>query len=142
MSFAFRNVEGSPDQPVDQWPYEAIVATIERGTLQDWIPVINAIRTSPWGVVARQVEEYLGYESPYGVGALLRSTIARARASAEASERAEVARRVRACVERSGLSREEFARALGTSRSRLSTYCSGAVMPSAALLVRMERLAS
>lgn len=140
MSVGFRNVEGSPDLPVDRWPYEAIVATIERGTLRDWLPILRAIRAAPWGSVARQVEEYLGYASPYGVAPLLRRAIASARAEQEESERDEVAGRVRAAVARSGLGQRDFASAIGTSRSRLSTYCSGTVMPSAALLVRIERM--
>jgi transcriptional regulator with XRE-family HTH domain len=40
----------------------------------------------------------------------------------------------------SGMTRAEFASALGTSTSRLSTYLSGKVTPSAALLVRMGRV--
>ncbi len=141
MSVAFRNVEGSPTTPVAQWPYEALVAAIERGTLQDWRPILAEIRRSPWGPVARHVESYLGYESPYGVGPLLRRTIDRARADAVADERAAVARRVQELIERSGLTRDRFAREIGTSRSRLSTYASGKVVPSAALMVRMERVA-
>jgi transcriptional regulator with XRE-family HTH domain len=57
------------------------------------------------------------------------------------SERAEVATEVRNLVSASGLSRQDFAARLGTSRSRLSTYMSGKVVPSAALVVRMRRVA-
>jgi transcriptional regulator with XRE-family HTH domain len=42
----------------------------------------------------------------------------------------------------SGMTRAEFASAIGTSTSRLSTYLSGKVTPSAALLVRMRRVAT
>ncbi|MBB2890810.1 XRE family transcriptional regulator [Flexivirga oryzae] len=83
MSEPFRNVLGSAGQPVEQWPYEALVAAIERGTLGDWVPIIRAIDQAPWGSVARQVEDYLGYAQPYGVAPLLRSTIERARTAAE-----------------------------------------------------------
>lgn len=41
----------------------------------------------------------------------------------------------------SGLSQESFARALGTSGSRFSTYLTGTTRPSAHLCVRAERLA-
>lgn len=136
---AFRNVD-VPGPHVALWPYEAIVTAIERGTIGDWATLTKAIATAPWGEVARQVEEYLGYADEPGVAALLRRRIARARAEAEADERAEVAALVRGYIERSGLSREEFARRVGTSRPRLSTYCSGKVMPSAALLLRMSRV--
>lgn len=67
--------------------------------------------------------------------------IERARESHEAAERAEVAERVRAAVERAGVTKAEFAALVGTSASRLSTYLTGKVVPSAALLVRMERTA-
>lgn len=52
-----------------------------------------------------------------------------------------MARRVREAVARSGLTKAAFARRIGTSPSRLSTYLAGTVTPSAALAVRMERMA-
>ncbi|MGH3924566.1 MAG: helix-turn-helix domain-containing protein, partial [Pseudonocardiaceae bacterium] len=42
----------------------------------------------------------------------------------------------------SGLARAQFAAAIGTSVSRLSTYLSGKIIPSAGLLVRMRRVAA
>lgn len=138
MTTAFRNVDGSAAMLAEQWPYEALVAAIERGTIRDWLLLIRAIERRPWGSVARRVEQYLGYASPYGVGPLLSRSITRARAAAHARERQLVAAQVRSLVRRSGLSSEEFARAIGTSRSRLSTYASGKVVPAATLLVRMQ----
>ena len=44
-------------------------------------------------------------------------------------------------IERSGLTAAQFAEVAGTSASRLSTYATGRVTPSAAMLVRIERLA-
>jgi hypothetical protein len=55
------------------------------------------------------------------------------RANAEDAERVAVADQVRDLVAASGLSMAEFASRIGTSRSRLSTYRSGWVAPSAAL---------
>ena len=55
------------------------------------------------------------------------------------AERGAVAREVAKLVENSGLSRAEFATRVGTSTSRLSTYITGKVTPSAALLLRMRR---
>ncbi len=86
--------------------------------------------------------EALKVVQPYGVAPLMECVVERARTRAELSERAEVARRVAGLLARSGLSRQAFAERLGTSASRLSTYLTGRVVPSAALLVRMERLAS
>lgn len=142
MTVAFRNVQVGPGTPIEQWPYEALVTVIERGTVGDWAGLTRAIRREPWGVVARQVEEYLASERPWGVGPLLRRAIDGARADAERSERETVSRHVADLIARSGLSQAEFAQRIGTSASRLSTYRSGAVVPSSALLVRMERLVS
>ncbi len=140
MSVRFRNVEVPVDAPVEQWPYEALIAAIERGTISDWARLTRQIREDPWGPVARQVELYLSYAQPWGVGPLLERALSSARTDAQADERAAIAADVRALVEQSGLSPTEFASRIGTSRSRLSTYRNGRVTPSAALLLRMRRL--
>jgi len=67
--------------------------------------------------------------------------IARARAGAAAAERAAVAAEVRGLIGRSGLTRAELASRIGTSASRLSTYASGKVTPSAAPMARMRGVA-
>lgn len=141
MTVAFRNVDVDPSAPVDTWPYEAIVTVIERGTISDWARLTRAVKEQPWGLVARQIEEYLSYESPYGVGPLLTRAIARARRTAEAAEAAEVADEVRRLIAASGLTVTDLASRVGTSRSRLSTYRSGRVMPSAAMMNRIRRAA-
>lgn len=53
---------------------------------------------------------------------------------------AEVVARLRAAVAASGLSQAAFARALGTSASRLSTYLTGDTRPYAQFLIRARRL--
>lgn len=140
MAVRFRNVQADPVDPVETWPYEGLVTAIERGTFNDWLRITKAIDRDPWGPTAQRVESYLSYESPWGVGLLLQRAIARARAQAREREKREVAAEVAALIERSGLSVAEFASRIGTSRSRLSTYRSGAVTPSAALLNRMRRV--
>ncbi len=141
MTVAFRNVDASPDDDVRTWPFEGLVEVIDRGLVADWRPVFAEIRRSPWGTVARRIERYLGYREHDGVSTLFRLVIDRARADADRSDRDEVAVRVRDAVERSGLTKAEFASSIGTSASRLSTYLSGSVTPSAALLLRIERAA-
>ena len=32
----FRNIDASPDDPVETWPFEGIIAAVERGALPDW----------------------------------------------------------------------------------------------------------
>jgi predicted XRE-type DNA-binding protein len=136
----FRNITASPDDPVETWPFEGILAAIERGTLPDWRRLAHVIEADPWGPVAQQVLEAIHLSRPYGTAELLTGVVVRARDRAAESERAEVAAQVRALVERSGLSQRDFAERIGTSRPRLSTYMSGKVVPSAALMVRMRRV--
>jgi DNA-binding transcriptional regulator YiaG len=141
-NLAFRNVDVSPGDPVSRWPQEAIQTALERGGLSDWRRLGNAIAVDPWGPVARRVEEVLSYSRSYGAAKALERAIARAREAAETAERRAVADEIRLLVGESGLSRAEFASRIGTSTSRLSTYVSGKVTPSAALLLRMRRLSS
>jgi DNA-binding transcriptional regulator YiaG len=137
----FRNIKASPGDPVETWPFEGILAAVERGTLPDWRRLAAAIRVDPWGPVAQQVLEAIRLSRPYGTAELLEGVVSRARHLAAQSEREEVASEVRNLVGESGLSNQEFAERIGTSRPRLSTYMSGKVVPSAALMVRMRRVA-
>jgi DNA-binding transcriptional regulator YiaG len=141
MPLAFRNLTITPDAPISEWPTEAVLTALERGDLADWHRIVVAIQADPWGRAARQVEEVLSHSRPYGVAEAMETALARARERAEASERAAVASEIREAVERSGLSQAEFASRIGTSASRLSTYASGKVTPSATLMVRIRRVA-
>ena len=137
----FRNITASPDDPVDTWPFEGIVTAVERGTLPDWRRLAAVVRADPWGPVAQQVLEAVRLSRPYGTAELLEGVVHRARKLAADSEREDVASEVRSLVGRSGLSKQDFAERIGTSRSRLSTYMSRRVVPSASLMVRMRRVA-
>lgn len=131
----------SPDDPVEEWPTEAVLTALERGGLSHWRRLAAAIDADPWGAVTRRVEEALEVAQPYGVSVLMDRAIRDARERAERDERATVAAEITALLDRSGLRRAAFAAAIGTSTSRLSTYLTGKVTPSAALLVRMRRVA-
>ena len=135
----FRNVDADPADDVRTWPYEALVTAIDRGLVPDWRPIFAEIRRSPWGAVARRVGRYLDYRDPDGVCTLFALAIERARQDADRADRAAVAARVRSAVQRSGTTKAQFAASVGTSASRLSTYLSGKVVPSAAMLMRIER---
>lgn len=140
MSVSFRNVDADPSDDVRTWPYEALVTTIDRGLVADWQPLFVEVRRSPWGTVARRIERYLSYRESDGVSSLFRLAIDEARRRTDLSDKAKVASRIRAVVERSGLTAAEVAKLTGTSASRLSTYMNGSVTPSASMLVRIERL--
>ena len=141
MALAFRNLSITPDGPVSQWPTEAVQTALERGDLADWHRIVVEMQADPWGKTARQVEEVLSHSRPYGVAEAMETAVSRARERAEASERSAVAADIRVAVWRSGLSRAEFASRIGTSPSRLSTYESGKVTPSATLMLRIRRVA-
>ena len=141
MSVRFRHLDIGADAPVQVWPTEGVMTALERGGLSDWRRIARAVRADPWGPVARRLEDALAATRPYGVAPLMEKMLEDARRDAESEERAEVARRVAALLEASGLSRSAFAEAIGTSTSRLSTYVTGRVAPSSTLLVRMERVA-
>jgi DNA-binding transcriptional regulator YiaG len=141
MTLAFRNLTISPQAPVSQWPTEAVQTALERGDLADWHRVAAEIQADPWGTTARQVEEVLSHSRPYGVAEAMQTVVSRARERAEANERAAVAAAIREAIQRSGLSQAEFASRVGTSPSRLSTYASGKVTPSATLMLRISRAA-
>lgn len=142
MPLQFRNVDASPSDPVTTWPYEALVTAIERGLVPDWQPLFAEIKTRPWGPVAREIEQYLSYAPPSGTTTLFALAVERARHRMEERERADVAVRVRDAITHSGLTRAAFAELIGTSTSRLSTYATGSVTPSAAMLLRIEALGS
>jgi len=141
MALEFRNLTITPDAPVSEWPTEAVQAALERGDLADWHRIVAEIGASPWGRTARQVEEVLSHSRPYGVAEAIETVLSRARKRAEASERAAVTAEIRDALKRSGLSRAEFASRIGTSASRLSTYASGKVTPSATLMLRIRQAA-
>ena len=130
----FRNVEAEPT-----WPFEALVTAIDRDLVPDWQPIFAEIRRAPWGQVARSIERYLEVSDRDGSTVLFQLAIDRAREVAEAAEKGEVAERVRDAIARSGLTSAQFANEVGTSASRLSTYATGSVTPSASMLIRIER---
>jgi DNA-binding transcriptional regulator YiaG len=140
MALAFRNLTVSPDDPVSGWPTEAVQIALERGDLGDWQRIVAELKREPWGRTARQVEEVLSHSRPYGIADAMTAVLARIRADVERQEREEVAAEVRSTIALSGLSMAEFASRMGTSASRLSTYATGKVTPSAALMLRIRRL--
>lgn len=141
MTVAFRNLRIGPDHPVAEWPTEAVQAALERGDLREWRRLAVEIGADPWGRSARQVEEVLGHSRPYGVADLFERAIAAARGRAEQEERAAVAAELKELVASAAVTQAEFASRIGTSASRLSSYVNGAVVPSAALMVRARNTA-
>jgi hypothetical protein len=75
----FRNLTASPDDPVETWSFEGILAAVERDSLPDWRRLAKVIQADPWGPVAQQVLEAVRLTRPYGTAELLEGVVDRAR---------------------------------------------------------------
>ncbi|HEY5044593.1 MAG TPA: helix-turn-helix transcriptional regulator [Solirubrobacteraceae bacterium] len=142
MTMHFRNLDFNPTAPVDQWPAEAIETVIDRGSLLDWRQLAGAIRLHPWGPAARTAETVAGWGEHYGVDTLMISVIRHAREDVALKGRAEYAARIRAWRTHSGMTLRQFARAAGTSASRLSDYENAKVAPTTDVLARLSHVAA
>jgi len=79
MTVRFRNLNVTPDDPVESWGDEGIQTALERGGLLEWRRITKAVLSDPWGEVASCLEEVLSYSDPYGIGRLMRQMLASAR---------------------------------------------------------------
>ncbi len=131
----FRNITATPADPVETWGTEGILTALERGTLTHFNQIARAAK-NPESDVAREFEEAASLcERPFPV-TYIRNKLRVFRATPEEL----VAMRLRTAQIQLGVTQAEFAKLLGTSASRLSTYLSAKVTPSAAVLVTAERL--
>lgn len=131
---------GNTDRPVEFWSTSAIRTALQSGDITTWQLIVVALKRDPYGRTARQVEEVLEGTAPYGIAKALSEVLTRARAHLEANERAEVGRHMQLLIERSGLSRQEFASRIGVPANDLNDYLDGTVNPPASLMIRMRRL--
>lgn len=138
---AFRNINVSPDAPVSEWGFEGMLAAVDRRGIADWRRIAAAVLADPRGEVADTLIEVFEVAEDSGVVGSLRRVLEIARERQDRADRTAVADRLSELMRRSGLDQGAFARRLGTSRSRLSTYLNGHTVPSALVLVRAERIA-
>ena len=109
-----------------------ILTAIERGGLVHLRRIADAVRADPFGSVSEDLAEAVELtDDP--LAARLRVLLDDSREGATATVR----RRINDAIAVSGLSLREFADRVGTSASRLSTYATGKVQPSAAMFVRI-----
>jgi DNA-binding transcriptional regulator YiaG len=111
---------------------------IDRGSLSDWRRLADAIRRNPWGPAARTAETVVSWEEHYGVDALIERVIRRAREDVALAGRAEYAARIRAWRAQTEMTLRQFAKAAGTSASRLSDYENAKVAPTTDVLGRLR----
>ncbi len=142
MTMRFRNLDFDTAAPLDRWPAEAIETVIDRGSLSDWRELAEAIRGNPWGPAARTAETVAGWGEHYGVDALMIGVIRNARERVTREGRAEYASQIRAWRTQTGMTLRQFARAAGTSASRLSDYENAKVAPTTDVLGRLSYVAA
>lgn len=141
MALAFRNINATPADAVGHWGVEGLATAMERGDVSHWRRIAAELSRRPHGEFAREVEEAIEVTGSESVSELFRSLLLDLRMSHAADDKAEVAARLHKFLEKSDLPRKDFAAELGTSTSRLSTYLSGKVTPSASIYIRAEKLA-
>jgi DNA-binding transcriptional regulator YiaG len=142
MTVGFRNLDFDSRAPLDEWPAEAIETVIDRGSLSDWRPLLGEIRRNPWGTAARTAENITSWGEHYGVDALVSAAIRDAREEVTMQGRAEYAARIRSWRLQAGMTLRQFARAAGTSASRLSDYEHAKVAPTTDVLGRLSHVAT
>jgi DNA-binding transcriptional regulator YiaG len=83
----------------------------------------------------------VGWGEHYGVDALMSNVIRHAREEIARRGRAEYAAQIRSWRTQSGMTLRQFARAAGTSASRLSDYENAKVAPTTDVLGRLRHVA-
>jgi DNA-binding transcriptional regulator YiaG len=141
MTTPFRNLDFDLSAPIEQWPAEAIETIIDRGALSDWRALAAVIRRDPWGAAARTAERVVSWGEHYGADALIADVIRRARKDVDLVARAHYAGEIRSWRAATGMTLRQFARAAGTSASRLSDYENAKVAPTTDVLGRLHHVA-
>lgn len=120
---------------------EQLVDLIAHGTARHWRAALLPMIESPWGPYGEHIVKLLRDADLDAVAAVIQDCRAVYQQRQEQRERDAIAREIRRLVAISGLTQREFAARIGTSPSRLSTYVNGRVIPSAAMLLRIRRVA-
>lgn len=134
------------DEPVGPRPprlesEEDLLEVFRSGDVRLWRRLVGSVLAEPW---AGRTDVHLSLLDPEvrpGEFAGVRALADMARRIAEEDERRAVADHIRTTIASTGLTQREFATLVGTSPSRLSTYVTGNVTPSAAMLLRINRMA-
>lgn len=120
---------------------EQLAGLVASADIATWAPYVAAIVVAPWGPYVAEIISLAKRSGDAATTAFVERLVQVARDIVERRERRQVAEQVRRLVQTTGLPQREFAARIGTSPSRLSTYVSGKVTPSAAMLLRITRTA-
>lgn len=73
----FRNLNVTPDDPVEQWGVEGLLTAIDRGSLKHWHRIIAAVTADPDGHVTKDLAQATEMAEDVGVAALMRRLLDR-----------------------------------------------------------------
>jgi len=118
-----------------------LLAIFTHGDLPTWRHLIANNLRDPWSGDGGRRTRLLDSDLHRREQRVLEDALDLCRRFVEEDERRTVADHIRRTIARTGLTQREFASLLGTSPSRLSTYATGAVTPSATMLLRINRVA-
>jgi DNA-binding transcriptional regulator YiaG len=118
-----------------------LLAGLSGGHLPRWRQYAALVVADPWAGPGSAWLDRLDPDRDAFAVAVLTAVVEHAQRTAAERERTAVVRHIRRAIAESGVSQREFARLIGTSQSRLSTYASGTVVPSATMLVRISQTA-
>jgi predicted transcriptional regulator len=119
-----------------------LLFTVQRSGADVWRQILANIAVNPWGRDATRLAELARAADLESAAQAIERCASVYRERVVEDERAEVVRKVRRSVAISGCSQRVFAQYLGITSSRLSAYLHGYVVPSAAIMLRMEHRAA
>lgn len=131
----FRNIDAAESHPVETWGFEGLLTALDRGGLSQWRRIGEAVRNDPWGKVASGLEEVFQVAEDSGAVALLQKVLSDARQTDKQS----FGEQFTVLLEEPGMTQAQAAAFLGTSRTRVNSYCNGAVTPSAIVVERLRQ---
>lgn len=120
---------------------DQLLDLVHHGNARRWRAALLPLIESPWGPYGEHVVKLCKEADLAAVGDVLQECRKVYQHRQEQRERDAIAREIRRLVAISGLTQRQFASQIGTSPSRLSTYVNGRVVPSAAMLLRIRRVA-
>ncbi len=120
---------------------DQLMDLVHHGNARRWRAALLPLIDSPWGPYGEHILGLIKEVRLDVIGEILEECRKVYRHRQEQRERDAIAREIRRLVAISGLTQRQFASQIGTSPSRLSTYVNGRVIPSAAMLLRIRRVA-
>jgi hypothetical protein len=118
---------------------EELLDIAGNGSITEWRHLMALATESAWSPYAVRLVELAAEAGHPHAASVIAALIDLSREQQAEAERATVAREIGRLVALSGVPEPEFAEWMGTTPNHLSTYASGTVTPSAAVMLRISR---